>query len=93
MILKRISYVVMPPRFVQMGGEVHILANMENIALGPVTRTLVVQLTIKMSTMNILGLSLEGREGGDEEEGNSLVVITNVGITIIARNMVLASDD
>jgi len=87
-ISKIISFEVMPARFVQVLGDVHILAKTENIAADLAILILVTQIMAKMNTMNILELNLVGPEGGDVEEGNLLVVITNVGSTSIATNMV-----
>lgn len=86
MILKVILFEMMPPRFVPK--DLRILATIKNIAADLAMGILVMQTVTKMNAPNVLEPHLVGPEGGDVEEGSYLVVITNVGITSIATNMV-----
>lgn len=86
MILKRILFKMMLPRFDQ--EDLRILAKIKNIAPDLAIGILVMQTVTKMNTMNVLEPHLEGPEGGNVEKGSYLVVITNVGNTSIAANMV-----
>jgi hypothetical protein len=86
MVLKRIFFKMTPPRFVT--EDLRILAKIKNIAADLAIGIPVMQTVTKMNAMNVLEPHLVGPERGDVEEGSYLVVITNVGSTSIATNMV-----